>query len=245
MPGVTLDGLKSIIWQLKDQLEEQGIRFFPIIQSYDLTRFENEHTVRLPEDYRLFLTMVGNGGKCSPCREGLLPLGTFPTYFNGRQTSFLRGLPDLFPFDGPSVVPLSKRYSDNTHSNHTSMINRQNNSSNRIPMVGGYLFLGTAAHNRHYFWILICGGSCRGEVWIMNTNGFYFPTSTRMKFHEWMDDWINGGDKVNASVWTCGLYELQLEGNLGNMTIFDSISDDDDDDSEYTYDVTSLEIVFY
>src|SRR5687768_10610227 len=37
-------------------------QFHPTLPETALEAFENEHQIRLPEDYRLFLTKLGNGG---------------------------------------------------------------------------------------------------------------------------------------------------------------------------------------
>jgi hypothetical protein len=275
----------------------------------------------LPEDYRFFLTLIGNGGQSGPCFEGVLPLGVFP--FTSNPESLLNGLPDLFPFTEPSILiggggqqqdsgdddtDLSDTTSDdngastddsldgilgNTYASsdnddddddgeddydsddddddkymtsysldgevypNLQVVRQQQQQQQRdgsikhngTMTVGGYLILGTLAQDRQYFWILICGGACRGEVWIMNKHGFYFPTSRRLKFYEWMEDWLLGGDKINASLWACGLYDPQFsrcfQSGIDNAATSDSGSDqeedygnssDNDSNSGYSYD---------
>ncbi|SAM05336.1 hypothetical protein [Absidia glauca] len=319
MPALTLDRLQAAVCFLKMSLDDHGVRFAPPLSAQALEKFECEHTVRLPEDYRFFLTLIGNGGQSGPCFEGVLPLGVFP--FTSNPESLLNNLPDLFPFTEPSILigggggqqqdsddddtDLCDTTSDdngastddsldgilgNTYSSsdnddreddyddyddddddddkymtsysldeelypNLQVVEQQQQQQrdgsikhNDTMTVGGYLILGTLAQDRQYFWILICGGACRGEVWIMNKHGFYFPTSRRLKFYEWVEDWLLGGDKINASLWACGLYDPQFsrcfQSGIDNATS-DSGSDqeedygnssDNDSNSGYSYD---------
>lgn len=262
---------------------------------------------RLPEDYRFFLTLIGNGGQCGPCFEGVLPLGVFP--FTSDPGSLLNNLPDLFPFTEPSILvigggqqqqdsgdddtDLSDTTSDDNEgrastddslddisgNTYSSSDNNNNNDDdcedsyddddddddkymtsysleeelypspplgqqqqqqlddsikqNGTITVGGYLILGTLAQDRQYFWILICGGACRGEVWIMNIHGFYYPTSRRLKFYQWIEDWLLGGNKINASLWACGLHDPHFtrcfQSGIDNAVTSESGSEQEED----------------
>lgn len=75
------DRLERILRKL-DLVRRQGLKCFgsdhhhfrlsPCLSESAISKFEAEHRIRLPEDYREFLLMVGNGG-AGPY-YGLLPL---------------------------------------------------------------------------------------------------------------------------------------------------------------------------
>jgi hypothetical protein len=67
--------------------------------------------------------------------------------------------------------------------------------------IGGYITLGTSMNSLNHFWILICEGKCRGEVWIVTWQGNFYPCTPRMTFKDWLVDWIEfGGFKSEQSL---------------------------------------------
>src|SRR5262245_59586756 len=55
--------------------EQHRYRLGPVLSEAELVAFERDNAIRLPEDYRRFLSAVGNGG-AGPF-YGLEPLSTF------------------------------------------------------------------------------------------------------------------------------------------------------------------------
>ncbi|KAI8985180.1 hypothetical protein BDB01DRAFT_101679 [Pilobolus umbonatus] len=172
MPGLTFDSLTSDILLLKNLLLENSNRIYSCMSEDELNEYEESYDIRLPDDYRIFLMCVGSGMNYGPCEEGLLKFGRMPFLYPRDFKQVSRHISDTFPF-----------IEDSMH--------------NHIHGVGGYIPLGTASCSNGYYWILICEGYCRGEVWIVSLSGRFMPCLPRMTFIQWLTDWIKGGNSFN------------------------------------------------
>src|SRR5215813_12558694 len=76
--------------------EAHGYELYPPLLEEELSAFESEHGIRLPHDYRHFLTSVGNGG-AGPY-YGLFKLGEMDDGFDyGPWGNFVGRLSSPFP----------------------------------------------------------------------------------------------------------------------------------------------------
>ena len=69
--------LPERIARIRLRLGERGIRLDEPASSAEVAGFERKHGILLSEDYRLFITEVGNGGP-GPVDYGIVPLGQVP-----------------------------------------------------------------------------------------------------------------------------------------------------------------------
>lgn len=80
--------------------EAHGFQMDPVLDEEDVVAFEEEYHVRLPEDFREFLTTIGNGG-AGPFYE-VFPLGMMDDNFGRREWKEEDGtvgvLREPFPF---------------------------------------------------------------------------------------------------------------------------------------------------
>ncbi|KAI8888793.1 hypothetical protein K501DRAFT_209633 [Backusella circina FSU 941] len=181
MPGLSTDQLVREMRQLKYDVESKDIDLGNCMEHRKLHSLERQYEIRLPEDYRIYLTEIGNGMNKGPCREGILAFGkspeNYPLYYS------LPILSEAFPFS-----------------------NREEGLEPSSSRIGGYLTLGTTKGSNEHFWILICEGQCRGEIWIASWQGDFYPCTPRMRFSEWLFDWLSDGFKIDDTLSSCECY---------------------------------------
>lgn len=165
---------------------------------------------RFPADYRLYLLKVGNGVGTggAACSEGILQFGLTPFAYPLGFSDLLKVIHKPFPYDAMKVVT-EDRESNTVHYSSPATSSRYDEEAAallrtvqaRHRSTGGYITLGTSFNSHDHFWILICEGSCRGEVWIVTWHGSFYPCTPRMTFKDWLVDWIDhGGYKSERSL---------------------------------------------
>lgn len=144
---------------------------------------------RFPAEYRAFLLEVGNGIMMGdgPCREGILRLGKTPVDYLLEFPEILSNLTKQFPYEYSKYEEYEGIDIHDPHHPHKG--------------IGGYIILGTALNSYKHYWILICNGICRGEVWIVTCEGGFFPCTPRLSFKDWLQDWAeNEGLNMEESL---------------------------------------------
>ena len=170
----------------------------PVASEADLARFEEEHAVVLPDDYRWFLASVGNGG-AGPY-YGLNPLG---------MMDGMRGEPE--PWSGDVVgelarpFPHSEAWNDLTglpdesgieedEERYEAELNRFEErywGAERIEGALPICHLGCALRI-----LLVVTGPERGRVWLDKRADYegLSPLASadggRLTFLEWYDEWL-------------------------------------------------------
>lgn len=124
----------------------------PCLEESSILEFETRFKVRLPEDFRTFLRVVGNGGAGPPFYD-LVRLGEIPedygTCFGVSATDFLEGLHRPFPFTEHWVWEGEPDEKPGLHE----------------AIHHGNLVLGT--EGCAMFWLLVVNGPQRGQIWYL------------------------------------------------------------------------------
>jgi hypothetical protein len=141
----------------------------------DVLSFEALHAITLPDDYRLFITTVGNGG-IGPVAYGLLRLGAVGTDLTPDERRYWGELPDVrrpFPFTRHWVWEDGEVSTEGTAEQPSH----------------GSIMLGTDGCGM--YWHLIITGPDRGIPWQVCFEGIQ-PVCPRRSFTEWYEDWLDG-----------------------------------------------------
>ena len=131
-----------------------------------LTTWEEEHSLRLPNEYRRFLLEHGNGGNVGPF-YGLFPLGELPLEL--RSLSDSQNLAKEFPLRSEWVWEEEQDSDD---------LDLKISSTEH-----GVLPIGDEGCST--YWGLIVNGECLGEVWLFTGEGAT-PCVPRMGFSAWI-----------------------------------------------------------
>ncbi len=176
-----------------------GASLFPCLDENEVLAFEEKHSVRLPEDYRIFLTAIGNGG------TELFKLGEMDDSFDFRpwdeNDGFVGALSEPFQYSEAwndlSAHPIYEagKESDDEWLKQYDHQRDLFDQTYFLPLNGAIPIshLGCAIR----LWLVITGPE-RGNVWHddrANGDGLK-PLLTsdgcRLSFLEWCKGWPNG-----------------------------------------------------
>jgi hypothetical protein len=159
--------------RVRQMVRELRVPVGPCLSPAALETFEDQHCVRLPEDYRWFLEHIGNG--CvGPPTYGLMPLGETWDFAYPEWRAFWGSLPAIaepFPFT-------EKWWWDDSEPTWETLRNR---------VWKGSLSLGTDGCGLGYY--LIVSGAERGHIWEFHDLGID-PLEPRQGFMEWFAGWL-------------------------------------------------------
>jgi hypothetical protein len=180
--------------------DSHGFRFNPSLSAAKVATFEQIHKITLPEDYRQFLTCVGNGG-AGPF-YGIFPLGKIDDNFGLRDwkedDSLVGILSKPFLLRG-EWNDLSSMPSDELANQNESEYWRQMEAFEKVYW-GNELVNGA---------IPICHEGCALRIWLVVTGtqaGYLWEDKrselegliplrmadgTQATFESWYDDWLN------------------------------------------------------
>ncbi len=161
----------------------------PEIPENDMLVFESANNVKLPEDYRIFLTSLSNGG-AGPS-FGLYDLETGIN--KAEELAFIHAdsVPMSFSLDFPvkrsEVDNYIKYYLDCVDEGEDDLVER----NKILEPLTGVIFLGEHGHGAHYF--LVVKGELAGTVWYMG-EGYIEPLFTGYhlwSFFDWYEAWLD------------------------------------------------------
>jgi hypothetical protein len=164
---------------------EHCFRLEPILAEPQLSIFESDWRVRLPPEYRDFITRIGNGG-AGPA-YGLFPLEEAVTYRGPNVPNDFLSSPFPFvtaynPYDDPNLSEYWKR-------SREGQITKQEYEARKFREVTGTLVL--CHEGCGYLHLLVVSGPARGYTWLDATvsDGGYVPLG--VSFLEWYERWLD------------------------------------------------------
>jgi SMI1 / KNR4 family (SUKH-1) len=159
---------------MRAKAAEQGRAFGPPLAEAEIRAFERRHGIELPEGFRRFLQVVGNGGD-GPPTYGLTRLGEVPDRLHPDFERDWRELPHIAePF------PLTEAW---------GWEGEEYDEARRDAARHGSLNLGHDGCGM--YWLLIVTGRERGQVWAFTDVGVC-PQEPRRDFLQWVEAWLDG-----------------------------------------------------
>ncbi|HCF25660.1 MAG TPA: hypothetical protein DEV81_00180 [Cyanobacteria bacterium UBA11049] len=153
--------------RIKSKIAQNNINLGKPLSLAAIEKFETQHSIILPEDYRQFLLEISNGGDGPPeyrlkvlaetVTEEMQPLQPFP-------------LSNYWVWD--DVDDVDEELFDSVYR-------------------CGHLYLGTEGCGID--WILIVNSAARGKVWQRSDEGIV-PCTPARSFISWYEYWLDGGE---------------------------------------------------
>lgn len=159
---------------IRKKAVELGHSFGLPLSLAEILEFEERYRVELPEEFRQFLQLVGNGGDGPPV-SGLMKLGEVPDCLSSeceRDWKELAHVAKPFPF-----------------TNAWGWEGEEYDQVRRESARYGSVNLGHDGCG--LYWLLIVTGSERGQVWAYTDVGVC-PQEPRRDFVAWVEAWLDG-----------------------------------------------------
>ena len=166
------DEYKEVIRRVKQKIAELKIEIGATLSEEEISRFEKQCHIRLPEAYRLFLQEVGDG--CDDMLDGFQ----------------LNRLSDIEKRNLSSPFLLEEEWIWEADDRPQSVINEEMETK----VYQGELELIAIGCCTSYN--LIVTGKCRGEVWSFSDVGVQ-PCCERQDFLGWFELWLDCQDETD------------------------------------------------
>jgi len=170
---MTGDSMDELLATIRAKAAQRGNLFGPPLAEADIRAFEIRHRIELPEGYRRFLAVVGNGGVGPPAYR-LMRLGEIPNHMCPEFERDWRELPHItepFPHTATWV------WEDEEY-----------NQTRQDAARHGTLNLGHDGCG--LYWLLVVTGTQRGQVWALADVGVC-PQSPGRDFLQWIEAWLD------------------------------------------------------
>jgi hypothetical protein len=142
----------------------------PPLKAATVDKFEQQHRISLPLDYRAFVSGVANTAK-GPPQFGLQGLGEVPSDYHRKASEVLRAAANPFP--------LAKTWIWEDEPGDTTQ--------EEAKAENGFLVLGSEGCGRYP--ILIVTGAAAGQIWQFADVGIA-PEEPRLSFVDWVERWV-------------------------------------------------------
>ena len=169
------DDLTQRLSRVAEKLYDRRAHLGAPLSEDQISTFEDEHGIVLPDAYHEFLLMIGNGGD-GPPYYGCAELGCAAKDMSPDQQFLWTALPDIdepFPFTAPWIWENGD----------------DSNEGTREETSHGSVYIGNDGCGQ--YWHLIVTGPERGNVWQFCGVGIV-PTIPRRDYLQWYEDWLDG-----------------------------------------------------
>lgn len=172
--------------------EEHSFVLEPALNHTQVAEFETRWHVELPQEYRDFITKVGNGG-AGPA-YGMFSLSKAMSYRGMNLPADFLSSPFPYqslynPYDDPNLTEYWQR-------SVSGDVTKDEYESRKLKEVAGTLVL--CHEGCGYLHLLIVSGSARGQMWLDATvsDGGYVPLEVGFLdwYERWLDDALAGGE---------------------------------------------------
>jgi len=165
---------------LTTKIRELGIRMRPALPPEAVRDLEARLGVKLPEDYRAFLTQVGNGWEKQVVNRALWQeMGSALSWEGPELLREPFPYTDAWIWEGGETAPLPEESSEAWDRRVEDLLRPTHFGNIPLTRHGAVRFR------------LILTGHCRGEVWQFTDVGIS-PCSPRAAFSDWLMAWLDG-----------------------------------------------------
>jgi hypothetical protein len=157
---------------LRERLRAAQLDLVPPVPETDVVAFEARHQIRLPDEYRLFITEISAGGD-GPGIDGLMEFAGDDEFERLAHPFPLTALWnwDQDPKADDAAIDLCK---------------------------DGWLCLGHEGCTSE--WVLIVTGEQRGQVWDVSSEGAQ-PCAPALNFLDWYELWFDWHENGEKQAW--------------------------------------------
>jgi hypothetical protein len=163
--------------RIRERMINRGCALNPICSLSEISHFENIHGISLPEDYKLYLLNIANGGD-GPPEYGISKLGGVASDMSEQEKhtwSSLEKVNQPFPFTDAWITEEDEESEEGTFSD----------------IDNGSIYIGNDGCGM--YWHLIVTGPERGNMWLLTGEGIS-PTTPRHTFLSWLEAWLDGNE---------------------------------------------------
>lgn len=181
------------------EITKQEVSYNPCLPENEITRFEIEYSVSLPDDYKFFLSEIGNGG-FGP-GNGLLPLDKAVVDFKLRNKPNI-SINNKFQYQDSWNEEWIASFDWDDGYPETEVVDEYMSTDH----ISGCLQIGHIGHGNTF--LLVVNGDEKGHIWI-DGRADYSGLIPKMKdgrkisFIEWYIDYLDMViDNINKSLTT-------------------------------------------
>ena len=191
--------------------EKHKYQFNKTIDIGTVQNFEKRTGITLPEDYKEFLTKVGNGG--AGIDYGLYSIEQVEQHFSTTKVAS-EGM-TLFDYDDPAekyvqIAAVMEKLEEQCNIDSDEQYNKL-----KADLIRGMLIIGTAGCTYDYF--IMCKGSKKGYVGMLDWNMIAEKEEAPVIFDKTFSEWLEDHFKriiLGKTVWHRSFYSVDYNADI-------------------------------